>query len=57
VHGEVPNALLEVGVNDTIPVGALAVPGLVSVTVAVQVVGWLSCTVVCSQLRTVLVAR
>jgi len=54
VAPNVPSPFL---VQPTLPVGVIGVPAEVSVTVAVQVVGWRSATVVGAQTTAVVVAR
>ena len=56
VHGEPVKVPVAVVVNATVPVGALATPLVVSVTVAVHVVGELTLTDAGEQSTTVVVA-
>ena len=55
VHGEPVKVPVPLLVKPTVPVGALAVPGEVSVTVAVQLVTWLTTTVAGVQFTAVVV--
>ena len=57
MHEELLNAPVPLLVNDTDPVGALAVPVEVSVTAAVHVEPWPTATVAGTQLTAVVVLR